>query len=132
LKNALDNTDPVICNSDVVVRPMASHLPKRLRIHDDMLVQDPDFPENLLKYPSRSVAIKGLMDNLHFDHLRCALGLWGPVSGVAIGQSNSSVYVEFEVIIFLWYKSRHSFFIVSVLVFFFLCGIIAIKKVFML
>lgn len=79
---------------------MASHLTKRLCIHADMVVQDPDFPAILLKYPSRSVAIKGLMDNLLFDHLRHALGLWGPICGVATGQSNSSVYVEFEVILF--------------------------------
>lgn len=102
MKNALNNTDPVICNTDVVVRPMASHLSERLRVHADLVVQDPDFPANLLKYPSRSVAIKGLTENLPFNHLRSALGLWGPISGVAIGQSNSSVYVEFEVIVFFF------------------------------
>lgn len=101
MKNALNNTDPVICNTDVVVRPMASLLSKRLIVHAD-LVQDPDFPANLLKYPSRSVAIKGLTENLPFNHLRSALGLWGPISGVAIGKSNSSVYVEFEVIVFFF------------------------------
>ncbi|XP_078167754.1 uncharacterized protein LOC144562411 isoform X2 [Carex rostrata] len=96
LKNALNNTDPVICNTDVVARPMASLLSKRLIVHADLVVQDPDFPANLLKYPSRSVAIKGLTENLPFNHLRSALGLWGPISGVAIGKSNSSLYVEFE------------------------------------
>nr|XP_010906789.1 uncharacterized protein LOC105033614 [Elaeis guineensis] len=95
LVKALSKTDVAVCGADVVVEA-ASPIEFHSRLSNVEPAKDGDFPSAFLQNPTRTVVVKGLPENTPFYQLKHALSFWGRISGLAMGSTGSSVYVEYE------------------------------------
>ncbi|KAM0932245.1 putative RNA recognition motif domain, nucleotide-binding alpha-beta plait domain superfamily [Dioscorea sansibarensis] len=96
LRKALSKTDVTVGGADVAME--AAITPSEIcdRRFCIEQVNSADFPDHFLKNPSRTVIINRVPDNLSFHDLKCALSTWGSITGIAMGTSVSTVFVEFE------------------------------------
>ncbi|KAG1353956.1 putative COP1-interacting protein 7 [Cocos nucifera] len=95
LIKALSKTDVAVCGADVVVEA-ASPIEFHSRLSNMEPAKHGDFPAAFLQNPTRTVMVKGLPKNTPFYQLKHALSFWGRISGLTMGSTGSSVYVEYE------------------------------------
>ncbi|XP_008802180.2 uncharacterized protein LOC103716090 [Phoenix dactylifera] len=95
LIKALSKTGVAVCGADVVVEA-TSPIKFHSRLANMEPAKDGDFPAAFLKNPTRTVMVKGLPENTSFYQLKHALSFWGCITGLAMGSTGSSVYVEYE------------------------------------